>query len=169
MLGAYKKLHKNRSLRVYFWFKSHWRAMFLSGVTRFGNLYADNWFVTLYDPYAQHFWYTYPNMQVLPVIWKTELNPIPNLPTLNGSVRLLLRFSFCILVQSSSVNTALLYANNAGPWNFASEGCSRLCWPCDLSSTKSFTSVAPASSAFCNISCWTVLSKWKNFISWNKY
>ena len=47
MLGTYKKLHKNRSLRVNFWFKSQWRAMFFSGVTRFGNLYVGNWCVTL--------------------------------------------------------------------------------------------------------------------------
>jgi len=48
-----------------------------------------------------------------------------------------------MLVQYSSVNIALLYANNAGPWNFASEECSSLCWPCDPSSMKlAFASLA---------------------------
>ena len=44
----------------------------------------------------------------IPVTWNTELKPIPNFPTLNGSERLSLRLSFCIFAQSSSVNTASL-------------------------------------------------------------
>jgi len=47
MLGTYKKLHKKRSLQVYFWFKSHCLVVFPFGVTKFGNLCADNWLLML--------------------------------------------------------------------------------------------------------------------------
>lgn len=52
----------------------------------------------------------------LPVMWKTDLNPRPNLPTLVLSNSLMLLYNIFIPFQSSSENSALLCTNSAGPF-----------------------------------------------------
>ena len=94
----------------------------------------------------------------LPVMWYTELKPIPKVPTLWGFFAFSLHCKFRIPSQSFSLKAPLLYDIRAGPWNlwyrtssfFAIlSGSVCIC----LQSMKNFTSVALASSAFWISSC----------------
>ena len=87
-------------------------------------------------------------LMCIPLKWKTEMNPSPNLPTFNASFFLELWLILANFFQSSLLKRALFQAYKAGPWYWRKlpNKVSSQSW--FLESTRNRTSVAPASSAF---------------------